>query len=128
MTPEELLIPRYRINEFGYPDMPFTTGAVIELREWATNPDQPYWVSPASSHWFEAYFDRYPNIFSKLPWWYGRSQEQLPRYVKSGNRLAVVYRWMEDNYSFLCDSIVPEQETEGWVPITETDFLKLMTK
>lgn len=58
--------PEYIVNEFGYPDCIFKGGEIIVLSKWDEEMQQFYWLSPKKhNRWYESFFDRFPNIFTK---------------------------------------------------------------
>lgn len=119
LTTEQLLTPRYKVSEHGYPDMPFTPEQILTLNS-HDDRGQPYWRSKKGNFWYAPFFDRFPSIFAKLEWWEGRKPEELPPYVKirHQHKLKVV--------------IVPLLEIEGegpfssfedFLPATEAEYL-----
>lgn len=84
MSIEQLLQPRYKVNEYGYPDMPFKTREIIVLS--GIDKDhkaEAYWLSTkALSKWYQPFFNRFPNIFIPLPWWKERGVDDMPEYMK----------------------------------------------
>lgn len=81
LSPEELMKPRYRVSEEGYPDMPYKSGQIITLSK---NEDErfPYFKSPAGELYYPAFFDTYPSTFKEMQWWQERKPEDMPQYVK----------------------------------------------
>ncbi len=66
MTPEELLIPRYKVISDWPDNAKRTVGEII--------------TSESESH--SKYFETYPVLFKKLEWWEDRKPEDMPAYVR----------------------------------------------
>lgn len=82
MTPQELLIPRYKVIS-DYPNGCFKLGEI--LTEWIGNTysgDNKYTVISKP--------DKFPAIFKSLKWWEERNIEELPKYLKIRDAIRVV--------------------------------------
>lgn len=82
LSKEQLLIPRIKISEEGYPGMPFEAGGIYTLVP-VTDGTFNLWAS----HTFgirleEKEWKRYPSIFRPLQWWQEREESDMPEYVK----------------------------------------------
>jgi len=74
---KDLMLPRYRVSQEGYPDMIFSPGQILTLNHFDADTKQPYWLSPKKNHWYPNFFDRFPAIFSPLPWYSERKPEDM---------------------------------------------------
>ncbi len=86
MTVEQLMKPRYKVIN-NWPDMDkwnvkqgkTFVGQVIKM----THKEKGQWyVSVLIGRVYDAFFDGYPHLFEKLPWYAERSVEEMPEYVK----------------------------------------------
>ena len=120
MTKEQLLIPRVlciggKPGDPNYPGSRFMTGDIIEQN------GRDYWGIKADAWISQTTVDRYPNLFKPLPWWYGRTVEEMPQYVKDENGEV----WKVTKY-FIDSSVAcfytGEIEKKGWLKGTETPF------
>lgn len=120
MTKEQLLIPRVlciggKPGDQNYPGSRFMTGDIIEQN------GRDYWGIKADAWISQTTVDRYPNLFKPLPWWYGRTVEEMPQYVKDENGEV----WKVTKY-FIDSSVAcfytGEIEKKGWLKGTETPF------
>ena len=123
----ELLIPRVlcigtKEGEPNYPDSPFNTNDVLTFIKIK---DGTKWYRKIGdinkTHIHEIYIIRFSNLFKPLPWWYGRTVEEMPQYVKDENGEV----WKVTKY-FIDSSVAcfytGELEKEGWLKGTETPF------
>jgi len=82
LSVEELMKPRYKVSEEGYPDMIFYSGQILTLSHIDDLTKQPFWKSPKRNDWYEPFFNRFPSIFKRLEWWEERRLEEMPEYIK----------------------------------------------
>ena len=126
MTKEQLLIPRVlciggKPGDPNYPGSRFMTGDIIEQN------GRDYWGIKADAWISQTTVDRYPNLFKPLPWWYGRTVEEMPEYVKTdykdsttgdGLRNGVVFKvekWVTE--IFICvDGLQSLAHLDGYKP------------
>ena len=148
LTKQQLLTPRYLCT--GTPGKPlwhrsiFNHGDIIAM-------DDKGWYEVTNEHtgshiFKNEYFTEYPHLFKPLPWWYGRTVEELPDYVKqtgmedsAGNPVQDVVmkvkkhhsagngEWRDDSINIFCaDSYLtgtPGSFTyAGWEPADESDY------
>ena len=73
-----LLTPRFKVIG-SFPDSPFHEKEILDAVKYEENKfylvrknKKNYWVS------------QFPNIFRKLEWWENRTEEEMPKYLKSG--------------------------------------------
>lgn len=81
LTKQQLLIPRVlciggKEGEPNYPGSRFMTGDIIEQN------GRDYWSIKADAWLNQTTVKKFPHLFQPLPWWYGRTVEELPDYVK----------------------------------------------
>ena len=80
---EELLVPRYKVSEQGYPCMPFEPNEILLLDQ--IDKDNifktGYFFIRKARFWYESFLKSFPSIFRKLEWWEERSIEDMPEYV-----------------------------------------------
>lgn len=119
----ELMIPRVLCigGKEGEPNDTsgkWISGRIIELTENWPNCQNPFYLVPGYDI---KYFNQYPHLFKPLPWWYGRTVEEMPQYVKDENFEV----WKVTKY-FIDSSVAcfytGELEKEGWLKGTETPF------
>ena len=65
----------------NYPKSLFKSGQVLELDNISHDGRNCYVVPSYDID----YFLSYPNCFKPLPWWYGRTVEEMPRYVNTNS-------------------------------------------
>ncbi len=122
LTKEQLLQPRYlctgTLGKILMPGYTFAHGNIVE-------PDEAY------PKWF---FDDFPHLFKPLPWWYGRTVEDLPKYVKFSEdymdyKAGSIYKtehWSEKHYD--CCQFISDEGLCGvpfgkWLfPATEQEY------
>ena len=86
MTPEELLIPRFKVIS-DYPESPFSIGdilkynSVLDMYIYFYEDGDVISINPKY----------YPAIFKPLEWWEERSIEELPEYVKNADGVYKTY-------------------------------------
>lgn len=84
MTPEQLLIPRYKVIA-DYPGSDFKVGQIIELENEITGEFSSVWnyniYGPSPWVYSQSDFDTYPAIFRRMNWAEERKPEDLPEYV-----------------------------------------------
>lgn len=145
LTKQELLIPRVlcigtKEGEPNFPGSRFMTGDIIEQN------GRDYWSIKADAWLNKTTVEKHPHLFKPLPWWYGRTVEELPDYVKqtgmedsAGNPVQDVVmkvkkhhsagngEWRDDSINIFCaDSYLtgtPGSFTyAGWEPADESDY------
>lgn len=86
MSTQELLTPRYEVIA-DYPNSPWEVGDILTHKLGFT-----YRLNHSEIVRNLPDIDKYPHLFAPMPWWQGRSVEEMPRYVenKSGYILPVV--------------------------------------
>lgn len=129
MTTEELLKPRYKVSEEGYPDMIFQPNQIIELNKWDKQAGQWYWLSPKNNHWYEPFFDRFPSAFLKIHWWMDRKPGEMPeyiQYVRDGKKMAAykIHGWNIEKGYAICErgEDYPLWLQKHTIPITDTEY------
>lgn len=93
MTPEQLLIPRYKVIE-SYPKSPFKIGDILYKYEfedtynycYSTNPD----ILLQGTTGDKRDVENFPKIFKKMSWWEDRNPEDLPKYLKENDTGLIV--------------------------------------
>ncbi len=126
MTPEELLIPRYKVIA-DYPGNEIKVGKVFE----------------PNTDWPESYLKKYPHLFRKLEWWEERELGDMPGYVKWVEympinkqkllpergmiELAKSIMW-GNSIRFEVQSQINIISAEYFLPSTETEYLKYKSK
>lgn len=75
MTPDELLMPRYKVIAIDTTES-FQIGEILNHPpEW----NDYLWVTPDGKIIF--YPEKYPHLFKPLQWWEDRKPEEMPQYV-----------------------------------------------
>ncbi len=72
MTPEELLLPRWKVIA-NFPESPYKIGYIIIYGYFRLN----------NSEYFRRDLMMYPALFKKLDWWEDRKVEDMPTHIKS---------------------------------------------
>lgn len=102
-------------GEPNYPGSRFMTGDIIEKN------GRDYWSVKADAWLNQTTVEKFPHLFKPLPWWYGRTVEEMPQYVKDENGEV----WKVTKY-FIDSSVAcfytGEIEKKGWLKGTETPF------
>jgi hypothetical protein len=129
MTPEQLLIPRYEVNEHGYPDMIFEPNQIISLNR-IDKDGNPYWRLRKGANWFKPFFNKFPNIFKPLQWWERREEKDLPQFViwnyQKGDdmqmkfHVAKVTGWSQGNFRVHAERTITTSDC--WLPATEEQY------
>lgn len=104
MTPEQLLIPRYKLYE-KYPGQTEPTGTIFTKGfKGFFHPDKPSINNKSivySAH--EKWLKEYSNLFKKLEWWEERKKKDLPQYLRYTDKASPahgihkVMSWQEYN-------------------------------
>lgn len=113
MTPEQLMIPRYKVIA-DYPKSFYTLGQVIECDE----PDHQ--------------LAQWPAIFKPLQWWEVRKKEELPQYLRRTDYVIKVDnhqcthdfhgRVVSEPSMFISNDCVAPQPYWAWQPATESEY------
>jgi hypothetical protein len=115
LTKQQLLIPRVLCigGEQGKPNDTsgdYITGDILTQ----TVKSIHKWKSEKLKHsvyFCDKWIEQFPHLFKPLPWWYGRTVEEMPEYVKNTDILSMnngkVYKVIkhEDNFVYL--EVVP---------------------
>ena len=146
LSKEQLMIPRVlciggKEGEPNYRNSPVNTGDVLELTIHGYLFQACYGVIVTRDT-----VSKFPHLFKPLPWWYGRTVEELPDYVKqtgmedsAGNPVQDVVmkvkkhhsagngEWRDDSINIFCaDSYLtgtPGSFTyAGWEPADESEY------
>lgn len=108
MTPQELLIPRYKVVA-GYPNSLYQVGYIINESD-----------NLEGATFFKVTVHQYPHLFKKLEWWEERSVEDMPEYIEQRGQIFKVAEWHTDLASVVTVLIDYKIHT-GWIPdCTET--------
>lgn len=145
----ELLIPRVLCigTKEGEPNdtsRDYISGNIITVGDYLSNSD--FLSMKATAEYLGGLVEKFPHLFKPLPWWYGRTVEELPDYVKqtgmedsAGNPVQDVVmkvkkhhsagngEWRDDSINIFCaDSYLtgtPGSFTyAGWEPADESDY------
>lgn len=106
MTPEELLIPRFKVIS-DYPESPFSIGDILKYN--SVLDKYIYFYEDGDVISINPKY--YPAIFKKLEWWEERNIEELPEYLQEiidGKQ--VVYQVFE--YDLLQEIVLIEDSPE----------------
>ena len=126
MTVEQLMQPRYKVIA-DYPNSIYKIGEIVQQF--------------GKDFFNTAFFEKYPQLFSKLEWWQDRKPEDMPRYIKDKNGIKVyeVYKhftctypphrdgeWFDDPNCFLINPGYA-QNYSFYLPATQTDYEQYKT-
>ena len=147
LTKQQLLIPRVlciggKEGEPNYPFSMFTTGVIlVKNSEYVYKSTGKFEFSILSE-----IVDKFPHLFSQMPWWEGRKVDELPDYVKqtgmedsAGNPVQDVVmkvkkhhsagngEWRDDSINIFCaDSYLTGTPGSfsyaGWEPADLSDW------
>ena len=123
LSKEDLLQERWKVIN-DYPNSPFEVGNIL-VKHPADNSYVFWGSSKGTLNPCTRYsLDKYPHLFSLLPWWEERSESELPEYIKYGKGAVYkVFGWnIEDGYAlgekgedyplWLQPHVTPSDETE----------------
>jgi len=124
MTPEELLMPRYKVIA-DYPNSLFKVGET--LKEGIVTKDYIF-CDPDGPRW-----SQFPHLFRKLNWWEERKVEDMPEYVKSlADDRGTVFKIQKWDMGMLigwidydkrqCASLETFKPEYGYFPATEQEY------
>lgn len=82
MTPEQLLIPRYKVIA-DYPGNRMLVGTILTLNMGQKGSEWHEFTEDEPIH-LEVGKDLYPHIFQPLQWWEERKAKDWPQYVRYG--------------------------------------------
>ena len=128
LTKQQLLIPRVlcigtKEGEPNFPGSRFMTGDIIEQN------GRDYWSIKADAWLNKTTVEKHPHLFKPLPWWYGRTVEEMPLFVKCINTPDQVHfpdevfkvNWKLSHLGFSDrGAIVPN--TDCYQPADEADY------
>ena len=78
MTPEKLLIPRYKCIA----PMPFDRDKLYNVGDVFTDDGITPVLNQHGTPVYPMEWDKYPHLFQRLEWWEERKPEDMPEYVK----------------------------------------------
>lgn len=117
MTPEQLMIPRYKVIA-DYPRSRYIIGEIVQYGQIGRETQIKY--------------DDYPAIFKPLQWWEERKVEEMPPFIrfKQDNAIFKIEQW---DINFLFGFIDAEKRRGcglttfkpeyGYEPATESEYL-----
>lgn len=127
MTTEQLLIPRVlciggKDGEPNYPGSPYKSGDILEVVDYFILIDDI-----CSKLIYNEVTNAYPELFRPLPWWYGRTVEEMPLYLKCGEngkvrKVARYFNWATMIVEF--EGGRTRRLTDKWIPCTEAEYLE----
>ena len=134
LTKQQLLIPRVLCigGEQGKPNDTsgdYITGDILTQ----TVKSIHKWKSEKLKHsvyFCDKWIEQFPHLFKPLPWWYGRTVEEMPEYVKNTDILSMnngkVYKVIkhEDNFVYLEARNNPRFHIENFEPADISDYQK----
>lgn len=123
MTKEELLRPRYKIIA-DYPDNKNKVGDIITIQTAKTK---------GAEELVCGWYEKYPAIFERLPWWKGRKVEDMPPFLKEDDSLykrsevVKVKEWMLEDEETDCPCFMDEKDNHftwvrGFLPATREEY------
>ena len=122
MTPEELLIPRYKVIA-DYPDSPFGIGEVLELtlqHKVGTHLYPAYHITDDDGNIKnivgEVWMEDYPAIFRRMNWIEEREIKDLPEFVKTTDTHEIRRAEWDSNYCWMAN------QGEYFLPATLSDY------
>lgn len=152
---EYLLKPRIKVIA-DFWNNPFQVGEVIQFekygdyhdfltdkvlgQDWSTNLyelKKPFHKYPAGTSivWNLRGFKPYPHLFQLLNWWEGRTEDQMPRYLKHGpdGKTRKVEEYFLRVNCIIFEggrqrNFTPEGNGSKWLPSTEEEYKKWSNK
>lgn len=120
MSPEELLIPRYKLIA-DYPTNQIPIRTIISL---------PQNITTESMRLEKEFYEKYPHLFKELHWAEDRKEEDLPKYIKhpiSGQIEKVIgYTLWSEGWSVTLPSntvVCGGSTLRFYLPATEEEYL-----
>ena len=88
LTKQQLLIPRVLCigTKEGEPNdtsRDYISGNIITVGDYLSNSD--FLSMKATAEYLGGLVEKFPHLFKPLPWWYGRTVEEMPRYVNTNS-------------------------------------------
>jgi hypothetical protein len=133
LTKQQLLIPRVLCigTKEGEPNDTsgdYISGNIITVGDYLSNSD--FLSMKATAEYLGGIVEKFPHLFKPLPWWYGRTVEEMPEYVKNTDILSMnngkVYKVIkhEDNFVYLEARNNPRFHIENFEPADISDYQK----
>ena len=131
LTKQQLLIPRVlciggKDGEPNYPGSPYKSGDILEVVDYFILIDDI-----CSKLIYNEVTNAYPELFRPLPWWYGRTESELPKYVKeikSGKVHKASWDYFREKGITLWSVIIQPNgipyNPDGFEPADLTDYLE----
>ena len=108
LTKQQLLIPRVLCigTKEGEPNdtsRDYISGNIITVGDYLSNSD--FLSMKATAEYLGGLVEKFPHLFKPLPWWYGRTVEEMPLYVKSHDGVYFKIKWVNSvNWMFYNDT------------------------
>jgi len=103
MNTEELLRPRYKVEEDWPGRRDFEVGLIVTLDKDFSPQYKKYEIEDCQGKrsYITAFFDQFPRQFKKLKWYEDRKPEDMPEYLKHDNVVSKVkeYGWFKGGNS-----------------------------
>jgi hypothetical protein len=140
LTKQQLLIPRVlciggKDGMINYPDSEFVTGEILVFGKSLTrlgnevkNDNGCFWKQDQSAYVSKRYTEAFPHLFKTIPWWYGRTVDEMPEYVKNSDIFSMsngkVYKVIkhEENFVYLEARNNPRFHIENFEPAEESEY------
>ena len=61
----------------------YISGNIITVGDYLSNSD--FLSMKATAEYLGGLVEKFPHLFKPLPWWYGRTVEEMPRYVNTNS-------------------------------------------
>lgn len=132
LSVKELMKPRYKVYK-PYPEMDKQKHFVGQIIQLDLKEGEQWYTQNIYSKFYDAYFDRYPHIFSKLHWSVDRDMQDFPDYLRAIYVPGLVVKIADKGNERYCDVINPQSgEVEevcymDWLPATEAEYLAQQT-
>lgn len=134
LTKQQLLIPRVlciggKEGEPNYPGSPYKTGQILYIHTIDMNESD---IPKDSVCLFDITRSVFPHLFKPLPWWYGRTVEEMPEYILASKTYGIVkvneWRCMGELCLALTDDGMLSAANWEFEPADESDYELYVSK
>lgn len=131
LTKHQLLIPRVlcigtKEGEPNFPGSRFMAGDIIKQN------GRDYWSKKADAWLNKTTVKKHPHLFKPLPWWYGRTVEEMPEYILASKTYGIVkvneWRCMGELCLALTDDGMLSAANWEFEPADESDYELYVSK
>ena len=135
LTKQQLLIPRVLCigTKEGEPNdtsRDYISGNIITVGDYLSNSD--FLSMKATAEYLGRLVEKFPHLFKPLPWWYGRTVEEMPGYILASKTYGIVkvneWRCMGELCLALTDDGMLSAANWEFEPADESDYELYVSK